>query len=82
MESRRVISAFPAFTLTLNRHFIPEGAVLEDFRIGRGHEGLRPEDQNIVSFHYDGRVYFNLRPEVLSHTEHLLWKTGELSAGA
>ena len=71
MESRRVIIAFPAFTLTLDRHLIPEGAVLEDFRVGRGHEGLRPEDPNIISFHYTGKVYFNLRAEIAGKTENL-----------
>jgi len=65
MQRRQVIRAFPAFTLRLDKQVIPKDAVLEDFRIGLGHEGLRPEDYNVASFHYEDNVYFNLIDEVV-----------------
>jgi hypothetical protein len=63
-ERRVVTRDFSAFTLRLDKHVIREGSILDDFRVGPGHEGLRPHDHNVVSFHYDGQVYFNLVQEV------------------
>ena len=71
MDRRKVTRPFPAFTLRLEKHVIPTGAILADFRVGRGHEGLRPHDENVASFRYDGKVYFNLREEIVGNTESL-----------
>lgn len=70
-ERRIVTRDFPAFTLFLDKHTIQKGAVLEDFRIGPGHEGLRPHDNNVASFHYQGQIYFNLSDEVSRNTKIL-----------
>lgn len=71
IERRIVMRDFPAFTLCLDKRMIRQGAVLEDFRAGPGHEGLRPHDRSVASFHYDGRVYFNLIEEVGRNTKIL-----------
>jgi hypothetical protein len=71
VERRVVTCGFSAFTLHLEKHLIRECAVLDDFRIGPGHEGLRPWDHNVASFHYDGQVYFNLMAEVVRRTRIL-----------
>lgn len=67
MQQRRAIRPFPAFTLQLEKHTIPAGAMLEDYRTGRGHEGLQPENPQVASFHYEGRVYFNLHTEIAAN---------------
>lgn len=79
VERRVVTRGFSAFTLDLDKHLIREGAVLDDFRVGPGHEGLRPSDHNVASFHYEGQVYFNIRAEVVRHTR-VLEKEGLMSA--
>ncbi|PWU11071.1 MAG: hypothetical protein C5B51_03370 [Terriglobia bacterium] len=71
MERRQVTRSFAAFTLELEKHQIPADAILEDFRVGRGHEGLQPENRNVASFHYDGKVYFNILVEVVGNTKSL-----------
>ena len=79
MERRRATHSFPAYTLQLEKRWIPVEAILEDFRMGRGHEGLQPENPHVASFHYDGKVYFNLWDEIsgktrivrLAHSENL-----------
>jgi hypothetical protein len=71
IERRVVTRGFPAFTLDLERRFIKEGAVLDDFRVGPGHEGLRPFDHNVASFHYEGQVYFNIMAEIARNTRVL-----------
>lgn len=71
VERRLVTRGFSAFTLDLEKRLFREGAVLDDFRIGPGHEGLRPLDHNVASFHYEGRVYFNIMAEVVRHTRIL-----------
>jgi hypothetical protein len=79
VERRVVTRGFSAFTLDLEKRLFREGAVLDDFRIGPGHEGLRPLDDNVASFHYDGQVYFNIMAEVVRHTR-VLEKEGFMSA--
>ena len=71
VERRVVTHAFSAFTLDLQKRLFREGAVLDDFRIGPGHEGLRTLDHNVASFHYEGQVYFNISIEVVRHTRVL-----------
>jgi hypothetical protein len=71
IERRIVTQDFPAFTLFLDKHTIQKGAILEDFRAGPGHEGLRPHDASVASFHCHGRIYFNLFEEVCRNTEVL-----------
>ena len=79
VERRVVTRAFSAFTLDLEKRLFPAGVVLDDFRIGPGHEGLRTLDHNVASFHYEGRVYFNIMAEVVRHTR-VLEKDGVMSA--
>lgn len=71
VERRVVTGDFSAFTLRLDKHVIREGSILDDFRVGPGHEGLRPHDRNVVSFHYGGQVYFNLVQEIVRKTRIL-----------
>jgi hypothetical protein len=71
MERRQATHSFPAYTLQLEKRVIPANAVLEDFRAGRGHEGLQPQNPDVASFHYDGGVYFNLLREIAGHTRIL-----------
>jgi hypothetical protein len=79
VERRVVTHAFSAFTLDLEKRLFWEGAVLDDFRIGPGHEGLRTLDHNVAWFHYEGQVYFNILVEVVRHTR-VLEKDGVTSA--
>ena len=39
VERRVVTRGFSAFTLDLEKRLFREGAILDDFRIGPGHEG-------------------------------------------
>jgi len=64
MEQRQATRSFPAYTLQLEKRVIPAHAILHDFRVGRGHEGLQPENPHVASFHYEGIVYFNLLREI------------------
>jgi hypothetical protein len=57
--------------MSLDKHVIRKGTILDDFRAGPGHEGLRPHDANVASFHYHGQIYFNLFEEVSRNTEVL-----------
>jgi hypothetical protein len=68
MQTRQAQAALTAYTKKLAKVTIPAKAVLHDFRLGRGHEGLAPHNPNVVSFHYDGEVYFNIAPEVVDKT--------------
>jgi hypothetical protein len=52
----------------LNKVTIPAKAVLHDFRLGPGHEGLAPHNPDEVSFHYDDEVYFNIAHEIVGKT--------------
>lgn len=68
MEIRRTIEDLTVFTLELGKRTIPTDATLEDFRIGPGHEGLLPQNPKVASFHYEGRIYFNLAHEIVGKT--------------
>jgi hypothetical protein len=68
MQTRQAQSELTAFTLKLDKVTIPPRAVLHDFRQGPGHEGLAPHNPDVVSFHYDGQVYFNIAQEIVGRT--------------
>ena len=62
MQTRRAQADLTAYTTELNKRIIPANAILHDFRLGPGHEGLAQHNPDVVSFHYDGEVYFNDEP--------------------
>jgi hypothetical protein len=68
MQTRQAQAALTAYTKKLEKVTIPAKAVLHDFRLGPGHEGLAPHNPNVVSFHYDDQVYFNIAQEVVEKT--------------
>ncbi len=68
MQTRQAQAELAVFTLRLNKVTIPAKAVLHDFRLGAGHEGLAPHNPGVVSFHYDGQVYFNIAEEIIGKT--------------
>ena len=68
MQTRQARAELTAYTLNLNKRTIPANAVLHDFRMGPGHEGLAGYDPNVASFHYDGEVYFNVAHEIVGRT--------------
>lgn len=54
--------------MELAKRTIPANAILRDFRVGPGHEGLAPHNKDLVSFHYEGELYFNIAKEVVGKT--------------
>ncbi|HUP05043.1 MAG TPA: hypothetical protein VMU19_13700 [Bryobacteraceae bacterium] len=68
METRQARREFTVFGLDLERRMIPENAILRDFRIGPGHEGLAGSNPEVASFHYEGAVYFNMAREIVHRT--------------
>jgi hypothetical protein len=68
MQTRQAQTALTAYTLSLDRRTIPAHALLADFRIGPGHEGLARHNPNVASFHYQGEVHFNIAPEIVPRT--------------
>lgn len=54
--------------MELQKREIPVNAVLHDFRMGPGHEGLGQHNPDVASFHYDGRVYFKVTQEIIGRT--------------
>jgi hypothetical protein len=68
MQTRQSQEELTVYTLNLNKVKIPAKAVLHDFRLGPGHEGLAPHNPDVVSFHYDGQVYFNISEEIVAKT--------------
>jgi|SwirhisoilCB2_FD_contig_31_32944706_length_791_multi_4_in_0_out_0_1 hypothetical protein len=68
MQTRQARADLTAFTMDLRRRTIPANAILHDFRTGPGHEGLLPNKPDIVSFHYDGELYFNMLHEIIDKT--------------
>jgi hypothetical protein len=68
MQTRQAQKELAAYTLKLNKVTIPAKAMLHDFRAGAGHEGLAPQNPDVVSFHYDGQVYFNIAQEIAGKT--------------
>ncbi|HUP05040.1 MAG TPA: hypothetical protein VMU19_13685 [Bryobacteraceae bacterium] len=65
---RQVRRAITVYDRNLEKHTIPEYAILRDFRIGPGHEGLAGHSPDVASFHYDGAVYFNMAHEIVRQT--------------
>jgi hypothetical protein len=68
MQTRQARAELTAYTLELKKATIPAHAVLHDFRVGLGHEGLAPHNPDVASFHYEGRVYFNVAHEIVGTT--------------
>jgi hypothetical protein len=56
------------YTMELEKRTIPANAILHDFRVGPGHEGLAPFVTDVASFHYAGEVYFNMSREIVGKT--------------
>jgi CheY-like chemotaxis protein len=67
-QFRQATADLTVFTLDLKKKIIPAGAILEDFRVGSGHEGLMPQNPNVASFHYGREVLFNLAHEIVNQT--------------
>lgn len=68
MQIRQATAELPVYTAKLQLKTIPAWAILHDFRIGPGHEGLAPHNPDVVSFHYEGEIYFNVSEEILAKT--------------
>ena len=68
MQTRQAQTELTAYTLNLDKRTIPANAVLHDFRIGPGHEGLAAHNPNVASFHYEGEIHFNVAQEVVTRT--------------
>ena len=54
--------------MDLKKRTIPANAILHDFRVGPGHEGLASHNPDVVSFHYEGEVYSNIAHEIVGRT--------------
>jgi hypothetical protein len=67
-QTRQAPADLTAYTLELNKRIIPANAVLHDFRLGPGPEGIAQHKPDVVSFHYDGEVNFNVAHEILGRT--------------
>ena len=68
MQTRQSTSALTAYTLELNMRTIPADAILHDFRVGPGHEGLAAYNPDVASFHFEGELYFNVAREIVRKT--------------
>ncbi len=68
METRQTRADLTAYTMKLEKRTIPANAILRDFRVGPGHEGPAPHNKDVVSFHYEGELYFNIVREIVSKT--------------
>jgi hypothetical protein len=68
MQTRQARSELIAYSRDLKKRTIPVNAILHDFRIGLGHEGLAPQNPDVVSFHFEGEVYFNISQEIVAKT--------------
>jgi hypothetical protein len=68
MQTRQAQTELTAYTLNLDKRTIPANAVLHDFRIGPGHEGLAAHSPDVASFHYEGEVHFNVSHEIVART--------------
>ena len=71
VEVRRAVQSFFAFNSRHERAIIPCRALLMEFRAGVGHEGYAPEDPDLLSFHYDGHVYYGRSEEIERFTERV-----------
>jgi hypothetical protein len=68
MQIRQTTAELSVYTSDLKKRTIPANAILHDFRIGPGHEGLAPHNPDVASFHYEGRIYFNITHEIVGNT--------------
>ena len=68
MQTRQARADLTVYTMELEKVTIPANAILHDFRVGPGHEGLAPYNTDVVSFHYEGKVYFNIVQDVVGRT--------------
>ena len=68
MQIRQTTAEIPVYTSKLKKRMIPANAILHDFRVGPGHEGLAPHNPDVASFHYDGEIYFNISNEIVGRT--------------
>ena len=68
MQIRQSRAELTAYTLDLNKRTIPANAILRDFRVGPGHEGLAEHNPDVASFHYEDEVYFNVVHEIVGRT--------------
>lgn len=68
MQIRQATKDLSVFTAALKKRTIPAKSILHDFRVGPGHEGLAPHNPDVVSFHYEGEIYFNIKHEIIDQT--------------
>jgi hypothetical protein len=68
MQTRQARADLTVYTMALEKVTIPANAILHDFRVGLGHEGLASFKTDVVSFHYEGAVYFNIVQEITGRT--------------
>ncbi len=68
MQTRQARADLTVYSMELEKRTIPANAILHDFRIGPGHEGLAPFVTDVASFHYGGEVYFNMAYEIVGKT--------------
>ena len=68
MQTRQTEAELTVYTMGLEKRTIPANAILHDFRVGAGHEGLGPFVIDVASFHYEGEVYFNMSHEIVGRT--------------
>ncbi len=68
MQIRQATTNLSVYTSKLKKRTIPAKAILHDFRVGPGHEGLAPHNPDVASFHYEGEIYFNVTDEILGNT--------------
>ena len=68
MQTRQARAELKVYTMGLEKRTIPANAILHDFRVGPGHEGLAPFVTDVASFHYEGEVYFNMSHEIVGRT--------------
>jgi hypothetical protein len=68
MQTRQARTDLTVYTMGMEKRTIPANAILHDFRIGPGHEGLGPFVTDVTSFHYEGEIYFNMSDEIVGRT--------------
>jgi hypothetical protein len=68
MQTRQARADLTAYTMELKKRIIPANAIHHYFRVGPGHEGLAQHNPDVVSFHYDGEVCFNVVHEIVGNT--------------
>jgi hypothetical protein len=68
MQTRQARADLTVYTMELEKRTIPAEAMLYDFRVGLGHEGLAPFVTDVASFRYEGEMYFNMSHEIVGKT--------------